>query len=174
VEIFSGMSLVARTRADGRATLDLAGAEGDTFELRVQCPTGFRSPSAPLVVRHLGIGGAKVPEYVVTCTEARHTLVVVVRADAGPNLPLLYLGHEVARTDAFGAAHVAFEVDGHEHLELTLSTAGKENEKLHPQNPVAVFEGSDRDTIEMFEMAFTRDAKKAPPARVKPRGPIGF
>jgi hypothetical protein len=175
VEIYSGTLLVARTAADGRASLDVNGAEGETFDLQVKCPTGFASPPGPLSVRRVDIGATStIPEYAVTCHETRRALVVVVRADGGPSLPLLYLGKEVARTDGSGSAHVLFEGDVHDRVELTLSTAGKENEKMHPQNPAQVFEVPDRDAIQLFAVSFTRDKKKPPPSRPAPHGPTKF
>src|SRR5688572_26454086 len=42
VEIFESGSLIARTGPDGRARLDIRGAEGSTYEIEVKCPSGFR------------------------------------------------------------------------------------------------------------------------------------
>jgi hypothetical protein len=163
-DVFAGPTKVAHTDRDGSATLYITGAEGDTFFVRVDCPQGFRSPNEPLSVRRLGIAAAtSVPEYDVICHELRHTMVVAVRAEGGPDLPVLYLGKEVARTDRSGAAHVTIAMDVHERIELMLGTAGKENEKIHPQNPVSVFEMPDHDDIQVFPVTFTRDVKKAPP-----------
>jgi len=162
--VFAGPTLVARTDREGLARLDIRGAEGETFYVRVDCPTGYRSPTEPLSVRRLGIAAATAaPRYDVVCHELRHTMVIGVRAEGGPDLPILYLGKEVARTDRSGAAHVTVAMDVHERIELTIATAGKDNEKIHPQNPVAVFEMPDHDDIQLFPVTFTRDVKKPPP-----------
>jgi len=163
-DVFAGPTLVARTDREGLARLDIRGAEGDTFYVRVDCPTGFRSPNEPLSVRRLGIAATTaLPEYDVVCHEIRHTLVVAVRAEGGADLPVLYLGKEVARTDRSGAAHVTVAMDVHERIELMIGTSGKDNEKIHPQNPVSVFEMPDHDDMQVFPVTFTRDVKKAPP-----------
>jgi hypothetical protein len=163
-DVFAGPKLVARTDRDGLARLFISGPEGETIYVRVDCPTGYRSPNEPLAVRRLGIAAAtKAPEYDVVCHELRHTMVVAVRAEGGPDLPVIYLGKEVARTDRSGAAHVTVAADVHDRIELTLSTAGKDSEKIHPQNPTATFEMPDHDDIQVFARQFTRDVKKAPP-----------
>ncbi len=160
VEITMGSRVVARTDAEGKASLDVRGAEGDTYSLGVKCPAGFRSPTTPIPVRTFDIGTQTAPEYSVVCHETRHTMVIAVRANDGPNLPVYYLGKEVARTDRSGSAHVSMDMDVHDRVELTLGTSGKENEKMHPQNPAASFEMPDHDDIQVFEMKFTRDKPK--------------
>jgi hypothetical protein len=171
--IYAGPTLIARSDAEGRAPLDVNGDEGEAFDVRVQCPGGYQSPAEPLTLRNLRIAtpGNAAPEYTVTCHETRHALVVVVRADGGPDLPVLYLGKEVARTDGSGAAHVSFDMDVHDRIELVLGTSGSENEAMHPQNPASVFEMPDHDDVQVFSVTFTRD-RKAPPPRWAPRGPV--
>jgi hypothetical protein len=41
---------VATTGADGTAKLTLGGDEGQSFDLSVQCPEGYKSPPAPVAV----------------------------------------------------------------------------------------------------------------------------
>ncbi len=175
-EVVAGGVVVARSDDAGLARLDVRGAEGEVFDLSVRCPSGYRSPAAPIHVRRVEIAGATAtPEYAVTCTRTRHELVVAVLAENGPNLPVLYLGKEVARTDGSGAAHVRLEMNANDHAELTIGTsdAGADTEKLHPQNPSAVFEMHESDDVQLFAVTFTRDRKKTAP-RVAPRGPIAF
>jgi hypothetical protein len=171
VQIFTGGSLVARTDAAGRAQLDVGGAEGSTYELEVRCPSGYRSP-APLAIRQLTIGAVAAPEYAVTCRSTRHTLVVAVRTSGQPGVPVLYYNKQVAQTDRSGVAHVMFEMDVHERVELTLSTAGKEADKLHPKNPTTSFEVEGRDEVQFFDVAFTRDPKKKAPPPAAKRAPV--
>jgi hypothetical protein len=156
-DVYAGPTLLARTDREGLAHLNVAGAEGATFYIRVDCPTGYRSPNEPLAVRRLGIAAATAAEYDVVCHELRHTMVIGVRAEGGPDLPVLYLGKEVARTDRSGAAHLTIAGDVHGRIELTIGTPGKENEKIHPQNPATVFEMPDHDDIQVFPVTFTRD-----------------
>ena len=172
--VFSGSTLVAVTDDEGLARIEVSGSEGEMFQVEVKCPPGFRSPTEPLVVRRLGIAATAAPEYRVTCQSTRHNLVIAVRAEGGADLPLLYLGKEIARTDRFGAANVMLEMDVGDRVELTLGTDGvRESDKLHPQNPVAVFEMPDREDVQLFPVTFTRDKKKAPKV-YRPRGPKAF
>jgi hypothetical protein len=98
-------------------------------------------------------------------------MVIGVRAENGPDLPVLYLGKEVARTDRSGAAHLTVTMNVHEKIELILGTSGKEAESLRPQNPVSVFEMPDHDDIQVFPVTFTREIKKPPPLLRWPRRP---
>ena len=50
---------------------------------------------------------------------------------------MLFLGREVARTDASGAAHVLLKLKSDEAFDLVLGTEG--NDRLRPQNPSASF-----------------------------------
>lgn len=171
-EILMGRAVVARSDDTGAAKVDVGGREGDSFELEIRCPSPLRSPAAPIVIRRLAIAGGEA-EHAVKCEETRRTLVVVVRADNGPNLPILHLGKEIGRTDRSGAAHVKIEADVHERVELTLSTAGEEMAGVHPQNPVAAFEPAENDEVKELAVTFTKDAKRKPP-KVAPKGPVAF
>lgn len=168
-EVLSGANVVTTSDREGRAQLHIGGLEGDTFQVEVRCPPPLKSP-APFPVRKLSIAGGEA-EVDVKCDETRRDLVVVVRAENGPNLPILYLGKEVGRTDRSGSAHLDIDVDVHERVELTLSTDGEVG--IHPENPSAAFEPSDSDEIRELAVTFTRDAKKKPRKTV-PKGPTIF
>jgi hypothetical protein len=162
--------VVRSTEADGAAKLTLAGSEGQSFDLSVQCPDGYKSPTAPVTVtlRHLAEQG-KSPRYQAACPPMVRTVVVGVTADKGPNLPVLYLGSEVTRTDASGAAHVLLRIAPGESFSLTLSTAGKGAEALRPRDPVATFTVGDKDEMFVFNPHFAveRTVRFAP----RPHGP---
>lgn len=165
-------AVVARSDETGLARLVVSGRDGDSYEIQVQCPAPFRSPLRPVVVRRLDIQGGSA-EHSARCEETQRTLLVAVRADNGPDLPIIHLGREVGRTDRSGAAHVKVDAEIHERVELTLSTAGGEMKGVHPQNPAAVFEASDRDELREFAVSFTRDPKKVP-QKARQTGPTKF
>ncbi|MBS2015312.1 MAG: hypothetical protein JST00_20665 [Deltaproteobacteria bacterium] len=169
-EIVLGATVLARSDARGAATVDVAGREGDSFELETRCPAPLKAPKAPLVVRRLTIGGGDV-EHAVRCEETRRTLAIVVRAEGGPDLPILYLGKEIGRTDASGAAHVKLELDVRDRVELTLDTHAESMADAHPKNPSFVFEPAESDEVKELAVTFTRDAKRKP-SRTAPKGPI--
>jgi len=101
--------------------------------------------------------------------------VVAVRAEGGANVPVLYLGREIARTDGSGAAHVAFRVASTDAVTLTLDTT--EQPKLRPQHPSMSFHGAERDQLTAFAQKFEAEAAKpkprvAPHAAPEPMGPV--
>ena len=57
-------------------------------------------------------------------------VVVAVRAENGPNLPVTYLGRAVGRTDASGAAHVLLAMHPGDQFSLGLDTSG--NKRIPP------------------------------------------
>jgi hypothetical protein len=150
------------TAQDGRARLAFRGQEGEARELWIRCPDGFQSPPRPLVasLRRLS-DPAKLPQYDAACPPLERLVVVAVRAENGPNLPVLYLGNEVGRTDAAGAAHVMLKMKPGTSFELVLSTAERGNEALRPQNPRLPFTVRAQDDLFVFEQHFTREGEPA-------------
>jgi hypothetical protein len=163
---------VGQTKSDGVARLRLQGAEGETFSFLVQCPAGYQSPLKPVVVtlRRLA-DNSKTPEYALSCPPTSRSVVVSVRADNGPNLPIVYLGREVGRTDESGAAHLLLQLRPNEQFELSLNTGGKDAEMLRPQNPVAAFQVKGQDDVFSFDQKFAIEKKKivAGKGRVGPK-----
>ncbi|HMJ15387.1 MAG TPA: hypothetical protein VK524_28420 [Polyangiaceae bacterium] len=159
--------------SDGRGSMTLAarGAEGETLAFEVRCPDGHRSPGKPLsIVLRRSTQSERRPEYVVSCPPLKRKLVVAVRADNGPNLPVRHLGREIARTDASGAAHVLLEAQAEDSLELTLDTS--EHADLRPSNPSARFAVAPRDEVATFNQKFeSLKPKTSGAARRAPRGP---
>ncbi len=165
--LFNGQS-VSQSGDDGVAHLKLTGKDGETFDVTVVCPEGFQSPSAPLRVILKRLADDKKPEYDVSCLPTVRSVVVAVRADGGANLPVLYLGREVARTDGAGAAHVLLKLKPDEPFDLVLGT--QENDKLRPQNPFASFVVKERDEVFVFDQRFELEKKKI--VRGGRRGPV--
>jgi hypothetical protein len=157
---------VGTTGTDGSATLRFVGNEGEAYDLQVACPAGLQSPSKPIGVtlRKLAENSRK-PEFSAVCPPATQMTVVAVRAENGPNLPVLYLGKEVGRTDTAGAANVALRLAPNESFELTLGTDEKGAERLQPKNPTSAFTVKDHDDIVTFEKRFSLE-------KLKPR-PVG-
>jgi hypothetical protein len=158
------------TGADGRATLRLQGKEGDVVPVSIRCPADHKSPPAPIAVplRRLE-DPSRVPLYQVSCPPEVRTIVVAVRATQGPDLPVMYLGKEVARTDASGAAHVQLRLHPEERFELMLNTEGEGEPRLRPQNPTAVFVAKDRDELLFFDQRFEVEKPKRRIARPGPK-----
>ena len=172
-ELVAAGQKLATTGADGHAHISLRGAEGDAVEIAVKCPSGFQSPSDPIGVslRRLS-AGSRAPSFVARCAPLTRTVVVGIRAENGPNVPVTYLGKEIGRTDAWGAAHVVLSVKANEQIALVLDTksGGDKAPKLHPESPSLTFVAKDKDDFVTLEQKF--EIEKAAPARPRaaPRG----
>ena len=155
--------LLGTTDASGKVTLRLTGAEGDTAEITVKCPDAYASPEKPTVVglRHLAAGSPQ-PTFSVDCQALVHTVVVGIRTENGPNLPVVRLDQVVGQTNAFGAAHLLVEASTGEQITFLLETP----KNLRPQNPTLTFVASDRDEMVLLEQKFTVVKRKV---HVKPR-----
>jgi hypothetical protein len=153
--------------ATGIVRLRVNGEQGQRLRFQVRCPDGYRSPEQPLDVLLTRLGAAALPpEYGVRCAPEVRTVVIAVRAQNGPGLPVTQLGREVARTDRSGAAHVVMQVAPHEPIELSIDTSSQP--KLEPQNPTQRFDAPDTDAVLLFDAAFV---KEKPRARSGPQRP---
>lgn len=174
-EIVARGRSIATTDGAGHVSLQLGGAEGDVVELSVKCPAGFESPSQPMSVAiHRLSTASRRPHFDARCAPQRRTVVVGVRADRGPNLPVMHLGREVARTDESGAALVALTVKPGEHVSLMLDTKtdATKGPKLLPESPTLTFVAQDRDDFVTLDQRF--DVEKVVPKsapRSKRAGP---
>jgi len=169
--ILLGANKVASTGADGTANLKLRGEEGETLLFNVNCPDGYQAPKPVSVTLRRIADPTKRPEYEVSCPPLTRTIVVAIRADEGPNLPVMFLGREVARTDASGAAHVSLKLRPDEAFQLMLKTSdSEEGERLRPKDPVATFRVKHQDDVVTFDQTFKVE-RKVRYWRAKPTGP---
>jgi hypothetical protein len=170
--IVAGQKL-ATTNPDGRAHLSVRGTEGDAVDITVRCPSGFQSPSEPISVslRRLS-AGSRAPSFVARCAPLTRVVVVGIRAENGPNVPVTYLGKEVGRTDAWGAAHVVLTVKANEQVALVLDTkSGRDKApKLRPESPSLTFVAKDKDDFVSLDQKFEIEKPPAARRRVAPRG----
>jgi hypothetical protein len=144
---------LATTGPDGRAMLTLTGAEGETTDVNIKCPDAFVSPTKPTSIRLTRFADkSKVPEYTVTCPPTLRRVVVAVKAENGPNLPVVYLNRVITRTDLSGAAHFALEVAPGAQFQVTLDTA--DNARLKPASPSKPFTAPSHDEILVFDQKF--------------------
>lgn len=160
-EIVLQNEVVATSGEDGLASLELRGSEGDILSASVRCPKGFLSPKEPLTMNLMRLVGIDTTQYSVRCAPTERTAVVIIRAQNGPNLPVLYLGKQVAVTDTAGAAHLHFRLAPETSFDLALVTDGVKSPGLLPANPIASFTTRDRDDVYVFDQKF-----KTPKRRV--------
>jgi hypothetical protein len=108
------------------------------------------------------------------CEPALRNVVVAVRAENGADLPVKYLGREVARTDAAGAAHFLLRVEPGVQVEVGLDTHDKR--WLLPRDPVAHFLARSEDDVFVFDQPFViprENQRRHGPVTVR-RGPVHF
>jgi hypothetical protein len=160
---------VGTTDASGVVKVKSRGAEGSVLSFQITCPDGYQSPSRPLsvVLRRLSQRD-RFPEYATACRPTERTLVVAVRAEHGPNLPVMYLGREIARTDRSGAAHVSLKSPPEETVELALDTT--ENPRLRPRSPSARFRVGQADDLVVLDESFQLEG--APRVSRAHKGPV--
>lgn len=136
----------------GEAVVELRGHDGETADVIVECPAEYQSPSKPVNVTLRKLLDNKVPEYHAFCPPVARKAIIAVRAENGPDIPVVYLGREVARTNALGAAHFLLEdVHPGDRVEVTLAT---ESRDLKPRNPTSIFTVRPRDEMHIFEQRF--------------------
>jgi hypothetical protein len=154
VEIGLGKKIVGKTDGAGEVRLELRGNEGNTVLLSVRCPETFASPDKPITVglRQLS-PGSPPPTFETACVPLVRKVVVGLRAENGPNLPIMRLNQLVGRTDAQGTAHVMLQAAPDEQVVLTLDTSN--SPQLRPQNPTLTFVARDRDELLLLEQKFS-------------------
>jgi hypothetical protein len=156
---------------DGAITITVRGREGDVLPIEIGCPSGHRAPTDPVQVPLRHVGNDIKPEFAAVCTPTSHSIVVAVRAERGPNLPLLHLGRELARTDSSGAAHLVLDVASEEVVELVLDTTHQPT--LRPKSPVLRIQPGRSDEITAIAQDFTVAKPPAPRVVTPPRrGPV--
>jgi hypothetical protein len=159
--VLSGNRVVGTTGDAGTARLQVQGNEGDQVELTIKCPTNFESPNKPLLVSLRRFApGSPPPQFGARCPPALRTLVVGVRAESGPNLPVMVLGRPVARTDSSGAALFSIQARPSEQVEVTVNTAEPGAEQLRPQSPTLTFVAKETDDFVVLEVNFTVAKKR--------------
>ncbi|HSN99539.1 MAG TPA: hypothetical protein VLS89_14695 [Candidatus Nanopelagicales bacterium] len=172
--IYNGQT-VSQTGPDGVGKLKLGGRDGELFDIRVVCPQGYASPERPIQVMLRRLADpSKSPEYSATCPPSTRSVVVAVRAEGGADLPVTYLGREVARTDESGAAHVLLKLQPGEQFELMIDTREREAE-LSPRSPMQSFAVGQRNDVFTFDQKFERSAPARPTryyGPAKPKGPV--
>jgi hypothetical protein len=154
--------------ATGAVAIKVRGHEGDVLPIEVSCPTGHRAPP-PVLVPLRRVGHDVRPEFAAVCTPLTRSIVVAVRAERGPNLPLLYLGRELARTDSSGAAHLLLDIASEDVVELVLDTA--EQPQLRPKNPVLRIQPGPGDEITALSQNFTVQPRERVRKVTTQRGP---
>lgn len=151
------------TQADGTAVVKIAGQEGEVVDLMVRCPADYVSPVKPIGAGLRRIANGKLPEYETSCPPAIRHLVVAVRADNGPNIPVRILDRIVGRTDVNGAFTYALPLRPGDGVELMLDTTGID--RITPKSPTTSIVMKSYDDVVTFDQKFQWAAPPPPPMR---------
>lgn len=164
------------TDATGAFQMQTPGVEGTTVDLTVRCPDGFTSPAQPIAVVlrstiSLGDGGRNAGiETTAQCPPSQRIAAVIVRTPNRANLPILYNGHEITRTDLQGIAHMIFRVAPREAISFRIDTSGQPN--LRPQNPLLTVTTREGDDVYVASQSFDEEIPRVIRRPTGPR-PVG-
>lgn len=151
--------VLGTTNAEGRVNLKIGGIDGEFTDVVVTCPEGYQNPLRPLSVKLTRLADkSKVTEYTVSCPPSMRRVVVAVRAENGPNLPVMYLDRPVTRTDAGGAASFALEVPPGSQFTVALNTI--ERRDIKPISPSKLFVVGAQDDVFLFDQRFEVEKPK--------------
>ena len=149
------------TDTNGVLQFKLKGTDGQVFDLSVKCPDGYESPTKPVSVTLRKLADPKaMPEYRVSCPPTLRTVVVAIRAENGPDLPVIYLGRERTRTDQSGAAHLVLQVPPNQPIQLKLDTGSSKD--LKPESPSQTLQVKNEDDVFVLEQQFKIERKYVP------------
>lgn len=161
------------TDAQGSFRMRMSGTEGAVVEVTVRCPEGFQSPaeavrvplrSAVSLDRSAHAAGI---EATVQCPPDQRVAAVIVRTPNRANLPVVYQGREVTRTDLQGVAHMIFKVRPRDVLAFRIDTTGQP--LLRPASPTFTVATRDGDDVYVSTLNFEEAAAPRQPRR--PSGP---
>jgi hypothetical protein len=158
------------TGPDGKFSAVLQGTEGDVQEVKVVCPQGFESPTRPIQISLRRLSENRPAEYSAYCPPNVRRVVVVIRAENGPFIPIVHLNQVIGRTDASGAATFLANVKPNDQLEFTLLTSNDETFKRHhPQDPKVGYLVQPQDEVVVLTQEFKVDKPPPPPVYVRPK-----
>lgn len=147
--------VIGVTGPDGKVTATFQGIEGDVLEVKVACPAGYETPKSPVPVPLRRLSEGRAAEYSAKCPPSFRKVVVVIRADNGPYVPVMYLNQMVARTDASGSATFLANVKPAEQLEFMLQTsADKAFERHEPVDPKVGYLVQPTDEVVVLSQEF--------------------
>lgn len=146
-----------KTDDKGVAVLRIDGEEGAKVDLAIACPAGFATAAAT----HVTLRRAdRPPLFEIPCKPYEHAVVVALKTTGAANIPIMYLGSELTRTDAAGYALVELEPKVGEALKFTFDTTDPKLKNLRPQNPEVTIQVPDGDETFTIEQRFVEEKPK--------------
>jgi hypothetical protein len=155
------------TDAQGSFRMRMAGSEGAVVEVTVRCPEGFQSPAeavrVPLRSAVALDRNTQGIETTVQCPPDQRIAAVIVRTPNRANLPVMYQGREVTRTDLQGVAHMIFKVRPRDVLAFRIDTSAQP--LLRPASPTFTIATRDHDDVYVSTLNFEEAPAPRPPRR---------
>lgn len=163
---------IGRSNAEGVIRATIPAQLGQRIQIGHACPSGFRDPAEPKMLRlgdYRGLGDASVPviELSIRCAPISRLAVIVIRTDDRPNLPVVLDERIVARTNASGVAHFSTTAVAGTELRVRVDTSG--HPSLVPRSPIHLFTMPDAHEIFFLDQSFKtkrRPRSRAPRPRI--------
>ncbi len=169
--------VLGATDGTGLFSMRTTGTEGAAIPLSVHCPEGFTSPTQPVTVTLRSIevlshGQASSGiETTTECPPTQRIAAVILKAPNRANLPVMYNGREITRTDPQGIAHMIFRVAPGDLLTFQLRTT--DQPLLRPESPMLTLTAHPTDDVYVLSQNFElATAARVHRAHVAPRGPF--
>lgn len=164
VTISTGHANLGVTDSKGKLRALLRGFEGQELRFEVACPTGFSANEAdsPAIQLRSHTGGSSAAsELMVRCHAEQRLAAVLVSTPGFEGLPVLVHGREVARTDAYGTAHVALTGLPQTPMRVLVDTSSRP--RITPASPHKDVRLTNRDEI----VVFAPELVEVPPPKPK-------
>jgi len=144
---------VGSTGPEGGLAIKILAHPGKVVRIQTKCPKAFRD-SRDVKTLKLQVFERNEPVNTLrvtsVCKPRTRTAAVLVRAPGWANLPVLWRGQAVGKTDKNGVAHILMaKMSPKTRFQLTLDTSSKP--RLRPKSPSATFALADADRAFTFE-----------------------
>ncbi len=177
VQVFHGDHALGTTSESGLLNVDVEASSGSSFDVRFQCPKGYKAARDHVAVPlrdAKGVADAEEAEeagssanalsLTLQCRPNERKATIVVKANMA-NLPVRLGDTIVGKTNAEGIAYVSLQFPAKEVFELSLDTSSES--LLFPQNPHFPFVMPSRDEVFVIQESFRVVQPPPPPPKVK-------
>ncbi len=167
---------IGATDESGHFQTRLSGPEGRRVHVQISCPDRWiaedgetRDLSVRFLKRLDPRESAMAPmDARFKCVYRTRRIVLLVRTDQVPNLPVFALGAQIAATDAEGVAQAVLEGVPGDEIEVTLNTS--ENPELRPAMPSRRLTVPKTNQIIVFDQKFEKQQKNKLKRQRRKRG----
>lgn len=162
---------IGRSDSHGLVRVQISRPPGARLVVTHECPEGYEAPAEGKRLRlrnFVGLNDFELPvlEVRLRCDPTTRVAAFVVRAKNGADLPVLFNGRIVARTNQSGVAHFSIRAGpGSDHA-VELDT--RAHPRLRPQSPTHLFTLPDASEIFVVDQPFELKSE-SPRRRRRPK-----